>query len=438
MLNSEEKKYTIEIIMGISFPNLKIRFESDNIIKLGEFYIEFNLMDEKNFHKLIDGSLKFDYIDNFDNSFSIPIFNTNKSLVSKYNNKIKVNADIVTLPFLLLSRKEELYIKDRDEHNRFVFSKSLSNNYNLIDFPIVDEYALLLRKTLSKVFNFDNDFNQKSIVYLTHDVDNFHRFSSFLTNIKTIIGGDLLARKSFKLFKQSLKELIETKKRPLNDPKIKVTLDYNRNNKKNVETHFFFLAYDKKDYDYRYDIYDKRISQVLNEIERKNNYWGLHCGFNGYDNNDIFSAQLKRIEHYGKVKENRNHYLKFDVKKTIPILEKNNIEYDYTLGYSERVGFKCGTCHEYNLFNFKENRKSTIIERPLIVMDGSLKQKMCLTEKEALNKIIYLYNICKRVNGNFVILWHPDSAIREWKNYYDNVYLKFLEVLDEEKNNNSV
>ena len=438
MLNSEEIKYTIEIILKIAFPKIKFKFESDNIVKINNFYIEFNVMGKKAFQKLINGSLKTKMINNFDNSFLIPVFNDKENFISSHNNTIRVNADIVTLSFLLLSRKEEIYIKTRDEYNRFVFSDSLTYKYNLIDFPIVDEYSFLLRKKLIKLINLDFKFNSDFKIYLTHDVDNFYRFSSFVKNFKTIVGGDLISRKNLKLFKNSIKELIETKKDSLKDPKIKVTLNYNRKNPQNIESHFFFLAYDKKDFDYRYDIFDKRIDFVLKQIEKNNNYWGLHCGFNGYDDNKIFNEQLNRLSHYGKIKENRNHYLKFDVKKTIPILEQNGIKYDYTLGYSERIGFKCGTCHEYNLFNFTKNKKSSVIERPLIVMDGSLKQKMKLNEEDAFNKIIVLYNLCKRLHGNFIILWHPDSAIREWYNYYEKVYLRFLEVLDEEKNSNYI
>ena len=419
-MNTNEIKYTINTIMNIAFPKLNYEFINFSTIKLGDYIISFNIMSKQDYKKLIDGNLKMIKIDNFDNTFEIPVFSNEDSFYKMFKNKIIINADILTLSFLLLSRKEEIEIPKFDEYGRFIFKESLSYKYNLIDFPIVDEYAMLLREVIVNNTNIKMHANSKFSVYLTHDIDTLYRFGNLKQNIKTIIGGDLLRRKNLKLFFNSIKKLKESKKDNRKDPKTSAIYKFIKN-ESNLKCYskYFFLAYNKEHWDYRYDINDKRISPIIDLIKQNRNMeYGLHCGFNAYDNFEQYSKQYDKLKSYGDFFENRNHYLRYDAKITPQILEKCGIKKDYSLGYHERTGFKCGTCHSYNLYDLKNNKVCNVVEYPLIVMDGSLKAEMKFSCEEAYKMIINYYNLCKRLKGNFIILWHPDSCIR--------VYMKFI------------
>ena len=198
MLNNNEIRYTIKILMNIAFPNEEFSFIDFNLVKIKNFNIEFNLMDDNDYKRLLNGKIKLKKVNNYNDKFKLPIY-LNTKFVTKKDDYLFVNADIITLPFLLLSRKEELLIGQFDNHNRFLYEKSLSKMYNIIDFPIVDEYAFLLRKEINKYLKISLNV-KKTNLYLTHDVDNLFRFSNFINNFKTIIGGDLINRKNFKMF----------------------------------------------------------------------------------------------------------------------------------------------------------------------------------------------------------------------------------------------
>jgi len=69
--------------------------------------------------------------------------------VEQINGKIVVNADIIASSFFLLARYEEWVCNDVfDEHSRFEGKKSLQYRANFLHRPLVDEYAISLRKWL--------------------------------------------------------------------------------------------------------------------------------------------------------------------------------------------------------------------------------------------------------------------------------------------------
>ena len=107
----------------------------------------------------------------------------------------------------------------------------------------------------------------------------------------------------------------------------------------------------------------------------------------------------------------------------------SGIRHDSTLGFAEREGFRCGTCHPYPLYDWQQQQESSVIEHPLIVMDGSLIEYRQLDPPTARAQIRRLHNQCMAVEGDMVILWHNHTTIREFEEYYRKVYLAFLQSL---------
>ena len=107
----------------------------------------------------------------------------------------------------------------------------------------------------------------------------------------------------------------------------------------------------------------------------------------------------------------RQHYLRWQVPDTWQHYEDAGIEYDTTLSYADHIGFRCGICYEYPVFNFKTREQLKLKEYPLIVMDGSGIDYMGLSYEEMEKRTIRLKHSCEKYNGNFVLLWHNDMFI---------------------------
>jgi hypothetical protein len=439
-LSNNAIKYSIQQLFKIagiqSDYKLKI-YISKGIINLfiEQKKIIFNIMTPLDKEILLKGELNAKIIPSFDSKVNVPIFIRNGQINFAFinGNELIVNADIITISFIMLSRFEETLTKERDEYYRYEYKNSLAYKYSFIDVPIVDEYAMLLRKELMKFIPSLNIINRKGNIVPTHDIDFMLRFGNIFRNLKTIIGGDIVIRKNLKIALQSFKQLFPFLKNSLNDPMIlgiKKFIDISRTH--GFLSVFYFKGLQLKENDCTYDIFIPEVKYCMQKITEAGMKIGIHGGFDSSRNNDIFEKEKNRIEIVSNIKiiKGRQHYLKFDINSTLNIWENNGIKYDSTLGYAEREGFRCGTCHEYSLYNLEKDRPSNVKELPLIVMEGTLFSHRKMNNTEALEKINILHNRCKEVEGDFIFLWHNSSIYGEYKKRFDEVYCKFFENLN--------
>jgi len=113
----------------------------------------------------------------------------------------------------------------------------------------------------------------------------------------------------------------------------------------------------------------------------------------------------------------RQHYLRWDALITAKNWEAGKLSYDSTLAYADHVGFRCGVCYEFPLYDLVERRELTVVERPLIVMEGTLLDPVynAITQKDVmLEEIQSLVDKIKLFHGDFTLLWHNSYFERDW------------------------
>ena len=119
------------------------------------------------------------------------------------------------------------------------------------------------------------------------------------------------------------------------------------------------------------------------------------------------------------------HYLRWSWPTTAYGWIMSGFDYDSTLSYADRPGFRCGTCHEYKMFDPLLQKQLNLIQRPLIVMETSVIAKRYLGlgyGQLALDKIRELKYQCQKVQGNFTLLWHNSSFVHPAsRNIYEEV-----------------
>jgi hypothetical protein len=364
-----------------------------------------------------------------DNKNLIPILNTEPVFSRIESSILFIEADIISLSFILLSRYEETLIVERDSHGRFQFKNSLSNYYKFHKFPIVDEYCYLLKEKIKLIF-LDIKFESKRAKIIpTHDIDEIQRFSGFKKTLRTILE-DIYYYRSIISFIYSIKFFLISLFNPHKDIYLQSIYKLIEISKKNgFISEFYFMGADSGNNNDGYNCNSEILKKVYSEIETNNMVIGLHGGYLTFNDFNVLYKEKQRLECAinKSIKHNRQHFLRFNIENTFEVLEKSNIFFDTSLGYAEEEGFRCGTCHPYHPYNFKKDESYKIIERPLIVMDVTLSSYKSYNEKEALDSIQQLYERCKVVEGDFIILWHNNYVYRE-KSYFNNVYCKFLEL----------
>ena len=98
-----------------------------------------------------------------------------------------------------------------------------------------------------------------------------------------------------------------------------------------------------------------------------------------------------------KVKIGRQHFLRFEIPTTWQIWEDNNMEWDSTLTYPGKEGFRGGTCYEYSVFNSLSRKKLKLKEMPLTVMEGTMVGYQNLVPVIMEKRIIKLTNNVKKL-----------------------------------------
>lgn len=429
-------EYTIRCIADIAFPQKECRVEFGDVPALvidSDIEIKFIRPDDSSVELLYTENICYSNIKSFDNKVSLKLFSlTENERPFSFDGKcVHVNFDMLGISFLLLSRYEETLTEHRDRFGRFCYEDSLCSKYELSDIPIVDEYAMLLRKYVQEYCpNFMITRREPNFIP-THDIDFLFRFPSFVKSVKTI-AGDLFKRKSLLLSCKSLSSYMKSLRDFRCDPYASAVYELFKVSVENkLDSYFYFKSLRSKDSDFTYNILSPKSRECIKDLLSQGGAVGLHGGLYSFADKVIFAMEKYRMETVceREVAAVRQHFLKFDVRKTPQIWQECGIRSDSSLGFPEREGFRCGTCHPYPLYDIENDCALEVVEHPLIVMDTTLFQYRKLTENEAFDSVRKLYDRCVSVEGDFVMLWHNTTMFGELESWYKNVYLKFISLL---------
>jgi len=182
-------------------------------------------------------------------------------------------------------------------------------------------------------------------------------------------------------------------------------------------------------YDNMYDSSNPFIKKLVEQIKNRGHFIGMHPTYNAYNDRNQFVKEKKELEKNleASIIFGREHYLRFELPTTWQIWDDNGMQWDSTLSYADREGFRSGVCYEYSVFNILTRKKLKLKEKPLIVMESSfIGYQATITPEEMENKIKLLVQEVRKYNGNFVLLWHNSSFYTpEWKDF-KGVYERIL------------
>lgn len=422
----KERTYIVNTIisdfLGLNFDleisdidNYKILLSNGKIIVINDTFWG-NISNKTSFlhFENIPASIKFTS-NHFLTENDIPIIYGNEK-IEVTDNQIYCGIDIFASSFFMLSRWEEYVSVKLDKHFRFIDSNSLAQRFNFHKRPIVNEYVEMLWNMLEnlgidqcrKIRNFR--------ITPTHDIDFLLYFKPRFQFFKSLIG-DLLKRRNFKRFAYNLKLFFTSTKDAFD------TFDYlmKISDKYHLKSIFNFIAGTNGETDVHYNFNHKRTKKIINKIIQRKHIVGIHGSYDSYNNSAIFQKEMQRFSNFGlQPVYSRQHFLRLQIPETWQILEQTGITFDSTLGYSNSVGFRAGTCYEFRIFDIIERKTLDLIEFPLIAMDTAVFNN--INDK---SKIISYFSEIKKIvqkyNGNFVFLWHNSNfKSYEWHKLSDD------------------
>ena len=421
--NLKERKYVIDIIF-MEF--LDVEFHQETGGNNYEIILENNhkLIIEDHFFCKHPNNLEYLKIDNLPskleyakNDFTIeediPIIFGNKILNIKNSKLIICGIDIFASIFFMISRWEEYVNLNRDDHNRFPATESVSYKNGFLNRAIVNEYVeMLMNMLLFLGFKKDKRLKKKQLV-LTHDIDRLYTWNNWQQVTRVAIG-DLLKRKSIRLAKERFTEYNLIKSKKINDPYDTFDILMNISEEYGLKSHFYFMSGGLTKYDNRYCIDEPKCIELISKIKHRGHIIGFHSSYNAYNDSIQFKKEKEKLENVigQEVTEGRGHYLRFEIPVTWQINEDYGMKIDSTCGYADRVGFRCGTGQEYSVFNILTREKLKLKERPLLLMDTTLFGYQKLDQDIIRDLVI---NLSLHTNM-FTVLWH-NTQIQHMNEY---------------------
>jgi hypothetical protein len=320
----------------------------------------------------------------------------------------ELGVDVFGSAFFCLTRYEEAVLPDRDARDRFPASATLAAREGFADRAVVDELVDLLWLSLHELWPRLERRRSEFRVLPSHDVDGVRSRLRWLPrDLATRHDPLLAARRAVSVVRPGL------------DPAWSFDMLMRESEQRGLRSAFYFIADSSsapEAADYRLD--DPRLLRLLRRISERGHEIGLHPSYRSYDDPAklLLEAEALRaaLAAAGVEQERiggRQHWLRWTNPLTWRAWAEAGLVYDSTLGWPDRVGFRTGTCREYQVFDLGARRPLALSERPLVVMDSAVTNVAARPSAGAGATIAAAKETCRRHRGDFTILWHNEWAL---------------------------
>jgi hypothetical protein len=319
--------------------------------------------------------------------------------------------DLVASIFFVLSRYEEYWKVERDEHNRFPALCSMQSVFGWLDEPICDRWALSLLQFIGINSVTASEFN----IQPTFDIDSTFAYAGKGTFRTTAGILKDLSKGRINHVQDRIKVLIQKRKDPFDtfDKITQIAEQY-------PETRCFWLLADFGTYNKNLSYTNPQQGEIISKLSSACEI-GIHPGYETYMNATNLALEIHRLTSLTKkeIRISRQHFLRLSIPETYNNLTEHNIQIDYSMGYAETTGFRMGTARQTPWFNLKTNEITSLQLQPFCYMDGTLNEYMKLSPNQAIEEVKRLKALVKEYGGTFSFIWHNETLgfKHHWKTW---------------------
>jgi hypothetical protein len=361
------------------------------------------------------------------------VFEGIDAIFPTYNREAALPFDVFAASFYLVSRYEEYLPFIQDEFGRFGAKESFVFKNGLLEKPLINIWAKLLKEKFISRYPDIQFENREFHFFNTIDIDSAYSFKrkGLLRNLWGFARD--FTHTDFSQCHYRVKVLFGKIGDPFDTFNYQIALI----KKYRLKTIFFILFAHWGKYDKNIPTDNKHFRTLIKSLCDYAKI-GIHPSFSSFNDPDELTEQINNLRAltHKPMLRSRFHYLKFSHPQSFRSLIDNMISDDYSMGYSTAVGFRSSICTEYNFYDLAIDSETKLREHPFAIMDVAMKNAMSLTPQEAEQKIEYLINQVKAVNGDFISLWHNSSLCENygWQGWR-GVYEKMLLLAANETNN---
>ena len=347
------------------------------------------------------------------------LFGDTSTIIPPASSTRHLPIDIFGAAFFMLSRYEEAVLPDRDHHDRFPATASLAYRAGFLDRPLIDEYLEILWTAMQRLWPGLQRKPRQPRTRVTCDVDSPYAYSGSLKVAARGLAGDLLKRRSPALAWRNLRGHWGACRDDyrLDPPRAGLAHIMDVNERAGRAVAFYFIPENTDPgRDTQESLDHPRLRPLLRELHARGHEIGIHPGYQTYRHPEALArsvATLRRVLAEEGIDQpqlgGRQHFLRWETPTTARLWDEQGLDYDSTLSFADRPGFRCGTCREYPLYDLHQRRPLRLRERPLIVMECSVIAERYLGlgySDQALALMQGYRDTCHRFGGDFTLLWH--------------------------------
>jgi hypothetical protein len=312
-------------------------------------------------------------------------------------------ADLFGAAFFLLTRWEETAIPDRDGRERFGAAHSVLQRDHLLRRPLVDEYVELLWQALLRLWPSLRRPASEFEVLPSHDVD----WTRERRPLWKALAGAARRRNVPEIAART--RLAVARREPFD------TFDWlmEQSERRGLRSAFYFIPERATELDGDYSLDDAAVRALLRRVHERGHEVGYHASYTTFRDPERTRLEWERLARVCEEEGidqprwgGRQHYLRWENPVTWRNWDEAGLDYDSTLTFHDAAGFRCGTCHEFPVFDVQQRRRLRLRERPLVAMENSLLDAPGATPDSVAESLAELREQCRRVGGTFTLLWH--------------------------------
>lgn len=323
-----------------------------------------------------------------------------------------IPGDVVASAFYLLARWDEYRVADRDRFGRLPFDRSAFAAIEGLDIedPAVEGYLAALRTALGM------PAPEGWTVFLTHDIDRIRR--------RTPRG---IARAVKRRRHHAVRDLAG------HDPWDNVPDLLETTWRRGLRATVFLIGRNR----HRLDgtprrTYERERRNLVAAVHAAGSEVALHGAFASSESEQALRDEVEVLREEGAhVRGIRFHYLRFRYHDTPLRVERAGLEYDASLGFSERPGFAAGYARPFRPWIVGEERAAEVTLVPLAVMDTTLHSHLGLSADEARERALRVLDAVRRHGGAAALLWHNTYLADERAPGYGRLWEDLLDDLGE-------
>jgi hypothetical protein len=316
---------------------------------------------------------------------------------------VRIQADIISAAFYLLSGWQEYFSSARDRHGRFPYSASVQQQYGFVTRPVVNYYFDVLRTAVEHLTG--QPLRPRAwaagaafAAFISHDID------LLASAWKAPAKAALQQGRLWQFGRLCWQHLTRPDAWDNLEAVAAATEHYG------ARSTFFMLpehragADGTPNADY---VFSHELISRLEKLETAGHHWELHGSIGTATDQQLLTSNQDKLDYHGR--GIRFHYLRWEPRLT-PAIVAAIYEFDSTLGFAEHFGFRHSYCHPFYPFDFESGRAFPFLEIPLNVMDATLHHPnyLQLAANQILPALQPLFAEVEKFGGVVSLLWHND------------------------------